>query len=146
MNLSPGLESVVFKRILVVVRDTHWVAVIPWNSSRLPPTVTWRWWISFLSGRIFTTILPNVTVLLFGTLVLSIKISVVACRNLCTHNLCKTAKVVGKWPGIYVLIGDVEEGRILLGHPSNWVHYRVSLDVVKRLEASNIWFSRANGT
>ena len=50
-----GVEMVLFKRHLVVVKMAQLVVVLPWNSNFLPPAVTWTQYVSVLWDQMLAT-------------------------------------------------------------------------------------------
>ena len=67
INIAKMVETILLRRILVVIRLAHCVVVGPSYESLSPPTVMHTRCVSVLLGRIDTTIRPYVTLLPAGT-------------------------------------------------------------------------------
>ena len=67
MNISRMVETTLFRRILVVTRLAHCVALRPSYDSLSPPTVMRTQWVLAMLGLMDTTIFPYVTLLPAGT-------------------------------------------------------------------------------
>ena len=67
MNRASMVETTLLRRILVVIRFAHCVAVGPSYESLSPPTVIRTRCVSALLGLVDTTIRPHVTLLPAGT-------------------------------------------------------------------------------
>ena len=67
MNRSRMVETTLLRRILVVIRRAHCVAVGPLYESFSPPLEMCTWCVSAFLGLIDTTICPYLTILPAGT-------------------------------------------------------------------------------
>ena len=70
---APGVDTVLWNKILVITRPAHCITITTSNSSLSPPTVSWKRWIIDLCGIIYATMRPYVNVLPLGNLPLGMK-------------------------------------------------------------------------
>ena len=67
INIASMVKTTLLRRILVLMRLVHCVAVGPFYDSFLPLTVMRNWWFSDLLRLMDTTIHPYVTLFPAGT-------------------------------------------------------------------------------
>ena len=58
INIANMVDTILLKRILVLIRLAHCVVVVPSYESSFPPTVMRTRWVSAFVGLIYTKIRP----------------------------------------------------------------------------------------